>query len=130
VAFLYRSYNVAGIQITYAIEQGGLPVNTAIPCGLIINELVSNALKYAFQGRTTGEIEIGFTLQQGERGVLTVRDDGVGFPQSLDFRDTGSLGLQLVNTLTAQINGTIGLIRDRGTTFTITMPLEDEHETV
>ncbi|MBK7258545.1 MAG: PAS domain S-box protein [Ignavibacteriae bacterium] len=125
VAFLFRSYNVPNIHVIYSIDQCNLPVNTAIPCGLVINELVSNALKYAFKDRTGGEIEIGFSLLEGKRGVLMVRDDGVGFPHDLDFRATQTLGMQLVNTLTAQIDGSLGLIRDRGTTFTITMPLED-----
>lgn len=128
-AFLSRSYNVPGVHILYAVDPCHLPVNMAIPCGLVINELVSNALKYAFRGRTQGEIEITFTLLRGNRAVLTVRDDGVGFPSELDFRSTKSLGLQLVNTLASQLSGTIGLIRDRGTTFTITMPLEDVHAT-
>jgi PAS domain S-box-containing protein len=125
VAFLFRSYNVPNIRVIYSIDHFNLPVNTAIPCGLVINELVSNALKYAFKDRTGGEIEIGFSLLEGNRGVLMVRDDGVGFPRDLDYRATQTLGMQLVNTLTTQIDGTLGLIRDRGTTFTITMPLED-----
>jgi PAS domain S-box-containing protein len=129
VAFLFRTYNVSGVRFRYAIQPCTLPVNTAIPCGLVLNELVSNALKYAFAGRDGGEIEIGLAVLEDNRVVLTVRDDGVGFPRDLDFRATKSLGLQLVNTLTTQINGTIGLIRDRGTTFTITMPPEDSNET-
>ncbi len=125
VSFLFRSYSVPNIRVIYSIDQCCLPVNIAIPCGLVINELVSNALKYAFKERTGGEIEIGFELVEEHRGVLMVRDDGVGFPPDLDYRATPTLGMQLVNTLTAQIEGTLGLIRDRGTTFTITMPLED-----
>jgi PAS domain S-box-containing protein len=128
-AFLFRTYNVHGVHLRYSIQPCNLPVNTAIPCGLVITELVSNALKYAFVGRDGGEVEIGLAVLEDNRVVLTVRDDGVGFPRDLDFRSTKSLGLQLVNTLTTQINGTIGLIRDRGTTFTITMPPEDSNET-
>lgn len=124
-AFLFRSYDVHGITVQYHLDHVNLPVNTAIPCGLIINELVSNALKYAFAGRTGGEIEISITVIRGRSAVLSVRDNGIGFPADLDFRRTQTLGLQLVNTLTMQINGTIGLIRDRGTTFSITLPLED-----
>jgi PAS domain S-box-containing protein len=123
-AFLFRSYNVQGIRFLYKIDQCTLSVDSAIPCGLIINELVSNSLKYAFKDRTDGEIEIGFVIVKKTMAVLSVRDNGTGFPRDLDFRTTQTLGLQLVNTLTAQINGTIGLVRDRGTTFSITMPLE------
>jgi PAS domain S-box-containing protein len=125
VAFLFRSYSMPNVRVIYAIDRCNLPVNTAIPCGLMINELVSNALKYAFKGRTGGEIEIGFSLLDGNRGVLSVRDDGVGFPADLDYRATQTLGMQLVTTLTSQINGTLGLVLDRGTTFTITLPLEE-----
>jgi PAS domain S-box-containing protein len=125
IAYLFRSYSVPNVRVIYSIDRCSLPVNTAIPCGLMINELVSNALKYAFKGRPEGEIEIGFSLLEGNRGVLMVRDDGVGFPPGLDHRATPTLGLQLVNTLTSQINGTLELVPGRGTTFTITLPLEE-----
>ena len=123
-AYLFRSYNVQGIRFLYTIDACTLSVDSAIPCGLIINELVSNSLKYAFKGRSEGEIEIGFAIVKKTMAVLSVRDNGIGFPPDVDFRSTKTLGLQLVNTLAAQINGTIGLIRDRGTTFSITLPLE------
>jgi two-component sensor histidine kinase len=101
-----------------------LPVNTGIPCGLIINELVSNALKYAFPNERGGEVEIRLEVTPDRIAVLSVRDDGIGLPREFDYQDTTTLGLQLVNTLTKQLNGTIGLIRDRGTTFSITFPVE------
>jgi two-component sensor histidine kinase len=89
-----------------------------MPCGLILNELVSNSLKYAFPERT-GEIRIEMSMDHDDRFVLVVSDNGVGFPKDLDFRETGSLGLKLVQSLVDQLDGTIELQNDEGTTFKI-----------
>ena len=124
VSFLARSYSVPGVQVQVNVQDIELPVNTGIPCGLIINELVSNALKYAFPNEREGEVEIRLEVTPDRIAVLSVRDDGIGLPREFDYQDTTTLGLQLVNTLTKQLNGTIGLIRDRGTTFSITFPVE------
>ena len=124
VGFLARSYNIPHVEVKIHVKSLSLPVNTAIPCGLIVNELVSNALKYAFPGGAAGQIDVSLTLTNETSAELTVADNGVGFPREIDFRSTKTLGLQLINTLTLQINGTIGLIRERGTTFSITFPLE------
>ncbi len=123
-SYLIRSYKPTGVRLVTLLEHISLPVTAAIPCGLIINELVSNALKYAFVGGVQGEIKISMSVSQGKNAVLTVHDTGVGFPAEMDFRKTNTLGMQLVNTLTAQINGTIDLIRGSGTTFSITFPTE------
>lgn len=122
VANLNRSYKPKESRIDIKTDVGDtmLDLDVAIPCGLVINELVSNALKYAFTGRNSGLIEI--LLHQPEEGTynLIVRDNGVGFPQSIDFRQTVTLGLQLVNTLAEQLDGKIQLKRDNGTEFIIT----------
>ncbi|MCC6397665.1 MAG: PAS domain-containing protein [Bacteroidetes bacterium] len=123
-SYLIRSYNPQCVRLEINIGRISLPINAAIPCGLIINELVSNALKYAFKGGNEGTIDVGMELTADKKAILTVRDTGVGFPAGLDFRQTQTLGMQLVNTLTAQINGTIALNRNGGTTFSITFPLE------
>jgi len=123
-SYLIRSYNPQCVRLEITIGRISLPINAAIPCGLIINELVSNALKYAFKGGTEGTIDVGMELTADKKAILTVRDTGVGFPDGLDFRNTQTLGMQLVNTLTAQINGTIALDRKNGTAFSITFPLE------
>ena len=118
---LIRSYgvNTRAIQLLVNVDDVSLGVDTAIPCGLIINELVSNALKHAFPESREGtlSIELG-----GGNGLftLTIRDDGVGFPKDVDFRDTGSLGLRLVNMLVDQLEGNIELDRNKGTEFKIT----------
>ena len=109
-----------------------LDIDTAIPCGLILSELVSNSLKHAFPEGREGEIRIEFTgghrvaaptednnRSPSEEFTLIVSDNGVGFPQDLDFRSTESLGLKLVIALTDQLEGTIELDRSSGTAFKI-----------
>lgn len=102
-----------------------LGVDTAVPCGLILNELVSNSLKYAFPEQEEGEIKIHFRKCSSGQYVLKVSDNGIGFPESVDFRDTTSLGLQLVTTLTEQLDGEIELHRQQGTCFSIRFRIEE-----
>ena len=124
VGELLRMYNVplGVITITTDIENVQLGVDTAIPCALIINELVSNSLKYAFPDGRTGGVTVALQRANGAY-TLTVADDGVGFPADLDFRATDSLGMQLVVTLVNQLEGSITLDRTKGTTFIITFKL-------
>ncbi len=93
-----------------------LNIDTAIPCGLIINELVSNSIQHAFPNDKDGKITITFKMSNGEY-VLMVSDDGVGFPENIDFKNSESLGLQIVNTLTMQLGGYIELECNGGTRF-------------
>jgi two-component sensor histidine kinase len=116
---LVRSFG-SGVKLTVDINDIYFGIDTAIPCGLIINELVSNCLKYAFQEETQGEIKIGLRTGGDDRFTLTVRDNGVGIPADLDIQNTSSLGLKLVSTLAKQLKGTIQLDRDSGTAFVIT----------
>jgi two-component sensor histidine kinase len=106
------------IKIGLQIEDVFLDVDTAIPCGLIINELLSNALKHAFPNNRPGRVDISFRHDQNEY-VLEIADNGVGFPPGLDFKKSSSLGLQLVTTLTNQLLGLITLDRKHGSVFTI-----------
>jgi len=99
-----------------------LSIDTAIPCGLILHELVSNALKYAFPESRRGEVRIELYSDTPGRLNLIVADDGVGLPNSLDFRKTETLGLQLVNTLVDQLDGCIDLHNGSGTEFKIQFP--------
>ncbi|WP_440947785.1 PAS domain-containing sensor histidine kinase [Methanosarcina sp. T3] len=104
-------------------------MDTAVPLGIIINELVSNSLKYAFQGRERGEIsvklhreedrECGTEDRNSAAYVLSVSDNGVGVPKELDIGNLDSLGLQLVTSLVEQLNGELELERNNGTEFTI-----------
>jgi two-component sensor histidine kinase len=90
-----------------------------VPCGLIISELVSNSLKHAFPFGKTGIIRVELKSQDN-LFKLTVSDNGIGFPEGLDFENANSLGLQLVNNLIRQIDGDIKLDRSEGTKFIIT----------
>ncbi len=120
---LLRSYGVDMRQVKHAIEveHGMLGVDEAVPCGLIINELVANSLKHAFPSNRTGRIWVRMDADE-RRCTLRVGDDGVGIPDDMDFRQTQTLGLQLVRTLTDQLEGTISLSRQPGTEFTVSFP--------
>jgi len=117
---LFYNYRVdpSRIILKKKIEKIFFDVDTAIPCGLIINELLTNCLKHAFQDDKRGLIEIKLQ-NNGDSYVLNINDDGVGFPDDVDFRDTESLGMQLVNNLVKQIDGTIELNSRTGTNFKI-----------
>lgn len=120
-AYLFRSYevNAGAVRLSVEAEDVLLGVDTAIPCGLIINELVSNSLKHAFPGGTGGSINITLRPAGTERLTLTVADDGVGLPRGFDVRDTPSLGLQLVNTLARQLGGDVLVGDCAGAKFSI-----------
>jgi PAS domain S-box-containing protein len=116
---LRRSYGATRIALNVECDVS-LGIDTAIPCGLIINELVSNSLKHAFPGNREGEIRIVFHSLSG--GIeLIVCDNGVGLPDGMDFRNTESLGLHLVTILAeGQLGGEISLDKSKGTAFRIT----------
>jgi two-component sensor histidine kinase len=97
-----------------------LNIDTVIPCGLIINELFTNSLKYAFPEGRPGLIRISLEPDEDERLVLRVADDGIGLPPDMDIQQTSTLGLLLVNTLVNQLRGTLTIDRDSGTAYTIT----------
>ncbi len=122
VAGIADTYKRHDVVLSVEMEPMALDVNIGIPCGLIVNELVSNCLKYAFPEKRKGTIKVGIIKNSEGNNVLTVSDNGVGFPETLDFRNTASLGLQLVNVLTSQIRGTIELMKEEGTMFKITFP--------
>ena len=96
-----------------------LSMDVAVPLGMIINELVTNSLKYAFPSGRTGTVEVSLRKVTEGNFLVRVVDDGIGFPEHLDFRSTGSLGMQLVCTLTDQIGGSVEVIRSAGTEFRI-----------
>jgi PAS domain S-box-containing protein len=116
---LFRSYaDSAAIKLKTKVADIFLDITTAIPCGLIINELTSNALKHGFPDRRQGEIAIAMH-PANNKIELVVSDTGVGFPEGIDFRNTTTLGMQLVITLVEQLEGTIELDRRAGSAFTI-----------
>ena len=136
---LLSTYKLGNIDIILNKSMGKeffFDMETAIPLGIIINEIISNSFKHAFRGRDKGEIRI--TLHSEEKGdfanireesecedckstnfVLSVSDNGVGIPENLDIADLDSLGLQLVTSLVEQIGGELEIKRNNGTEFTI-----------
>jgi two-component sensor histidine kinase len=123
---VWQSFRLHQVQssasdLEMSIEDGiALGLDVAIPCGLIINELVSNALRHAFTENGEGGIFVALH-SQGDQLILTVSDNGVGLPQDLDYQNAQSLGLQLVNTLVEQLDGTMEInTGGEGTAFRIT----------
>jgi two-component sensor histidine kinase len=124
------------VPVDVQIEEGNLDLDTAIICGLIVNELVSNALKYAFpydrqELRPTDhkdEIAVLFRQQAADLLELSVRDNGIGIPDDIDLDHARSLGLRLVNMLTQQLQGTVQLDRNGGTLFRISFPKSSQGE--
>jgi two-component sensor histidine kinase len=112
------------VNINVKAEDIFFELETAVPCGLIIVELVSNAMKYAFPPETkssgqTPEINIALTRIHENNHILIVSDNGIGFPDNIDYKNTESLGMQLVNMLVTQLDGDVSLATGQGTTFEI-----------
>jgi PAS domain S-box-containing protein len=120
-SYLVRSYtdNVQPITIKLNIAKVSLSIDTAIYCGLIINELVSNSFKYAFPAGRIGEICINLRAENDNQFTLAVSDNGIGLPPDMELHQVESLGLQLVTMLTKQLEGSIELDRSNGTAFKI-----------
>ena len=118
---LFDSYGVVADQVALGIdvEAPPLDIDKAIPLGLIVNELVSNSLKYAFPESGKGTVAISLNRSESGGFVLTVGDDGIGIQGAIDFGDVQTLGLRLVNTLVGQLKGTVELNRKDGTEFVI-----------
>ncbi|HEY9653749.1 MAG TPA: histidine kinase dimerization/phosphoacceptor domain -containing protein, partial [Coleofasciculaceae cyanobacterium] len=121
---LFDTYNISSdtVKLKINVADISLPIDRAIPCGLIINELVSNSLKYAFPHNRHGKIQMDFYSNPDDTLTLTIRDNGIGIPEEFDIETTHSLGLTLVQGLVEQLEGTFELVRNRGTEFKITFP--------
>jgi PAS domain S-box-containing protein len=121
---IFRSHNVRPDTIRRRLdaEGGSLSVDRAIPCGLIVNELVANALSHAFPDGRSGTIRIRYT-ETSHEARLVVADDGVGSPSDLDASSSDTLGLRLVRGLVLQLDGTLAIDHNAGLRFTITFPL-------
>jgi PAS domain S-box-containing protein len=127
VAHVSRSYRIRpeAIRININVDDVSLPIDMAVPCGLIINELASNSLKYAFPADTGGEINITFERADAQY-VLRVSDTGVGLPADFDPEMGKSLGMKLVRMLTGQLCGELECRNGVGTIFEIKFPEERE----
>jgi two-component sensor histidine kinase len=119
---LFQVFGNQGNAIALKLNVAAISLNieTAIPCGLIINELVSNSLKYAFPKRKQGEIRIIFEQINSQQFHLSVSDNGVGLPPNFNLETTETLGVRLVRMLTRQLKGVLEVDREQGTTWKIT----------
>jgi len=124
VSNLFSSYNISPNLIQLHTQVSDIPLNldTAISCGLLINELVSNSLKHAFPDQRPGEIRLTFSAHSAEYLCLRVQDNGVGLPKNIDLQRTNSLGLRLVRALTRQLKGQLDIKSQEGTVFQILLP--------
>ncbi len=124
VPALISSYALDSNQIAISTEANGtaMPLNAAIPCGLIINELVSNALKHAFPEGRDGKLEVELSRDTDGWFHLEVRDNGIGMPSDFDPRRSTSLGLQLVDILASQLGGRFEIGSGSQTIFVIRFP--------
>jgi two-component sensor histidine kinase len=128
VHLLLQSYSVVAERVEFSVEAPPIPVNidVAMPCGLIINELVSNSLKYAFPENRSGGVSV--VISQHESGEISLRiaDNGVGVPPGFDFRAQQTLGLQMVFDLgECQLDGRVEFSNSNGVTCTVTFRPEE-----
>jgi two-component sensor histidine kinase len=126
--YLWRAHRTEafGVGLTLDLEPVTLPVNAAVPCGLILNELIGNALKHAFRdGSGDGEVNVSLKNDGQGRVSLCVRDNGIGLPAGLDWRQAQSLGLRLVQMLAVQLGATVECSSNRGTQFRVTFTVKE-----
>jgi PAS domain S-box-containing protein len=121
VAHLVRSYGAIGrIRTRLRLDPLSCHRDVALPCGLIVNEVLSNALKYAFPGGKAGEVQIELRREASGRVHLLIADNGIGLPSGCDWETSPTLGLRLVRTLARQIEANMQVTGDDGTAFSIT----------
>jgi PAS domain S-box-containing protein len=126
--FLFQSFGVDQSQVALSVEANdlALDVDNAVPCGLIINEIISNSLKYAFPNGRKGSLRIKLDLEPADRFNLTLSDDGIGLPADFEMRSATTLGTKLIERLTEQIQGTIEYSSSsQGTRYVISFPHEE-----
>lgn len=118
--FLYQSYGDKTDRIHVKVESDhvALDMDTAMPCGLLVNEIVSNAYKYAFPEAVSGEIKIQLSKVDG-KVVMKIADNGIGLPEGFSIENSESLGMQLIQALTSQVDGELAVSREKGTAFTV-----------
>jgi PAS domain S-box-containing protein len=132
---LFHTYRLGNIAVSLNLDLEDnlfFDMDSAVPLGIIVNELVSNSLKHAFPGKDIGEIRINLCRERGESDgsnlfTLTVSDNGVGIPENIDIEDLESLGLQLITTLIDQLDGELELKRNNGTEFTVRFTVKEKN---
>lgn len=119
---LVHSYDRSGITCIVDADNVRLGVDQAIPCGLILNEIVSNALKHAFAGRDCGTIRIVIHLDPTGHLSIAIEDDGIGHPLGEAWTSASSMGTMLISSLTSQVGGTVTMVVNNGTRYNIQIP--------
>ncbi|MCB0731651.1 MAG: HAMP domain-containing protein [Ignavibacteriae bacterium] len=122
--FLFQSYGVnqTKIKLKNNVQKVELGVDTAVPCGLIINELISNSLKHGLSESENGEIKIDMGYDENHKLILKISDNGKGIPKNFNIEKSESLGLRLVYNLTMQLNGKVEFFNNNGTIVKINFP--------
>ena len=110
------------IRVAIDVQQARLSIDTAVPCGLLVNELISNCLKHAFPSNDQGCIAVGLHRLADDEVLLSVRDDGIGLPESIDPATSPTFGMQVIMALVEQLHGSLDVERGAGTTFRIRFP--------
>jgi len=114
----YNNNTEENINISYDIENIYMNIDTAMPCGLIFNEIISNSLNHAFPDQQKGKINVSLK-KENDQYVLQIYDDGVGIPENVDLDNDKSLGMQLISMLISQLHGEVQLIKKAGTKYII-----------
>jgi two-component sensor histidine kinase len=119
---LLESFGIdaASVSLRFAVEPVCLAMDQMIPCGLILNELITNSLKYAFPSGRSGEILVSLRCADGKQVTMTVADNGVGLPSGADEKRTESLGMRIVEILTRQLGGSLYRQSDNGVSSAVT----------
>ncbi len=127
---LFNSYSprLPDVRLKINVENIPLQVNKAIPCALILNELMMNSIKFGFPKGQSGEICVEFKKTAAGKLMLGVSDDGVGLPENLDIETSGTLGMQIINALVRQLHGAIAIDRKNGTKFFIEFQINHDGE--
>lgn len=125
VAYISNTFAHQDVQINFKkeIEPISLTVKQAVPCGLLLNELITNAYKHAFEGRAEGTITVCLS-GENQKVTLVVKDDGVGLPKNFDIKSSSSLGMTLISTLTQQLEGSLSFTSNPHTRFEISFEIE------
>jgi PAS domain S-box-containing protein len=128
IKYLIMSYNINSNNIVFIVDIGDITIDieNAVPCGLIINELISNSLKHAFPEGRSGEIFISVSADK-DKYALVIKNDGIDFPEEIDTDNTKTLGLRLVHTLVNQLDGKIEINKTGGVEFKITFSKQDRY---
>ena len=125
IPILVESYGIDLSRVSVCVDADPvrLPIDVAVPCGLVVNELITNAFRHAIADRDRAEIRVALTTLASNEAVLTVSDDGIGIPDHIDIASTRTLGLQLVHLLADQLGGSITLRRSNPTQLMLRFPI-------